>query len=38
MKTPAWHRFVAEWGTLAAVVLTLAGLALVAYRILAKGV
>ena len=36
MRTPASRRFLSEWGTFAAVLVTLAGVAWALYRVLAK--
>ena len=37
MKTPAWRRFLSEWGTFAVVMAMLTGMAYAAYLVLAKG-
>ena len=37
MKTPAWHRFISEFGVFAVVLLTLAGVAWMVYQVLARG-
>ena len=37
MRTPAWKRFLVEWGVAAVVLATVAGLLLAAYYVLAKG-